>query len=768
MSEENKQITLSFGGFDDNNDNTLMFNGPLYVAGTVNTINDLYTWSGLQQFSEGDDVIVFVKNINATTDELSLTHKAFSGEIPYRGSFYKYMWETQNWLQVVLGNHSHSNMEILDQLGEINTASMEIGDKKMLVIEKINDDGNTSNLRKYEYKLSYEDLNELPDVPADARGKNVYLSADKDGKFQWTNSFVPAQTFKYVKINLSNPAETMNFTGHSSGSKTLTLSKEFLDSNDIVYNADLNDEILIFDSGDLITDFNIEYLEGNLKFTLTSDKDTDKFECGETIAILFIRNGIAGLIDTIENQYITKAEAASLMSNGTINLNSYITRDELKKYAAGINHAHKDYLRRDDYDAFDFRYADYHHTHSDYITKADVLAILTDACSEDGELDIDKTVQEMVTSLETYVQNVISNTYTKDQINNLIKTQVDAKSYTDAIVTSFDGRNLSDYLIYLTNKSNEVEEVSSDITKLESDKINLGEGETLGGYNNGDVIDKGTTLTKFIHTLITKEKVPEVHKPEIKVDYTVFNHDAGATSIVYIKPTYVQNNGGDLKELKMEIFNKEINEFTEPIETRDLTDASGEGFNLSLPMNACNSEHLCYIIRFSAEYYKGERILSNVMKEYTVQAGTTSTEIKIYNQRLAYVGAVQTNNINLITEEYIYESVYGADTNSLYEYLIDDEDLESGIRRIYDSEEAIQTLIFALPNECDYELNKIIFENQNFDMMDEFSYKDLTLYDASHSTINNINNSYRVYYYTFVKPIQSQITIQYKVVKKGE
>jgi len=769
MADENKQVTLTFSGFDNTNDNTLMFEGPLYVAGTVNKISELYTWGGLQNFTSGDDVIVFVRNVNATSAD-STTDKVFSGEIPYRGSFYRYMWDTQSWMQLVLGNHSHSNMEILDQLGEINTATMAVGDKKMLTVEKIsNTDTGSGNLRKYEYKLSYVDLPEIPSVPSSSVGKKVYLTTDADGKFKWENSFAPAQTFKFAKVALSTTELTTAYTGNASGSKTFTLSKEYLAANNIMYNSELNDEVLVFDSGELVTDISTQFTNGNLIFTITNNKDTDKFELGETISFLFIRNGIAGLIDTIENQYITKSEAASLMSNGTINLNGYATKQYLVTNYAQINHAHKDYLRRDDYDAFDFRYSDYHHTHAEYITKADVLAILTDICDTEGNINIQNTISTLTTTLQNYVNNAIANTYTKTQINNLINTQIEAKNSTDSIVNSINGGTLTDYLNYLNNKTNSVTEVETDIVRLSlADKVNVGTGETIGGYKDGDVIEKGTNLSTIIHKLITREKVPTVVQPDLTVDYKVYNYDAGATSTVKIKPTFIKNNAGDLNKFTFKYYKSNALD-ANPISTLDITSNNGEEITLQLPMNAYNSDHDCYVLEFIAEYKIGPRILSNIMKEYTVQAGTISKRVVIKNKRLAYIGALTTDGTNTFNADSLYNLIYTDTTNNLlHEYNVESDDIQNGIRKVYEPDELARTIVIAIPNEADYELNKIMFENQNFDMLDDFTSVNLSLYDASRTTVNNINNNYKVYYYTFAKPVQSSISIKYCLNNKGE
>ena len=79
-NDEKKQVTITFGGYDNSNDNTLMFEGPLHVAAVLNSVDDVYTFN-VTPYADSDlPLVVFVRNVNDPD-------RVVSGEIPDRGSF---------------------------------------------------------------------------------------------------------------------------------------------------------------------------------------------------------------------------------------------------------------------------------------------------------------------------------------------------------------------------------------------------------------------------------------------------------------------------------------------------------------------------------------------------------------------------------------------------------------------------------------------------------------------------------------------------------
>ena len=749
MPEDNKnKVTIQFGGYDDTPDKTIMFEGPVEVTKTVNSIDLLYTID-ISQYETGSSVIVFVRNVNDPST-------ATKGEIPYRGSFYKYDWDTSGWIQIVLGNHSHSNMAILDQLGTINTDSMKTGEKKVISIEKIDPDED-DNIRTVDYKINFEDSNALPDVPEDVKGKPLYLSADKEGNFEWTNSFVPAQTFKILKLTVDQTNLVNN--------KQLHISQDELDKNNVYFNPDLNDEILLFDSGSLV---NITSQKDDTGLTLNiQDNDTNLFEEGETLTLLVIRNGIAGLLDSIKEQYITKAEAIELLSNGTLNLNSYITKDDLKKYAAQINHTHSQYLRKNDYDIFDYRYADYQHTHSEYTTREQVLSIIADAAGETGEIDTDKIIETIVTNLENKIHELDTKYYNKEQVDDLIESAKKEVSNSDAIEVTFDGRNLTEYLRYLDNKQNEILHVDADTVELEADKVNLGEGESLGGLNNGEEIVKGSTLTQFIHRLITKEKVPELKQPELSMTYYLSDNDAGNNSSLSVLPKFVQNNAGNLNSLILKIYTSETDDslYLE----KELYNNEEEIIN-NLIMNAYDESRKCFRLVLTASYDDGPEFISNIGKKYQILKNSISQTFYLYNTRKIYLGTISRQILEPddLTSDDLYDLIYNSSINTIHKYEVNEENYKDGLTIDLPSESKGETIIFAIPEQYDVQLSKIIFLNQNIDMSDDFSYMNIIIPDKQDQSVNNLNNYYNLYYYTLSQPIISDLSFKLYFHKAGD
>ena len=745
MADENK-ITIQFGGFDDTPDKNIMFEGPVEVNESIDNVDLLYAVD-LSKYKVGDSVIVFVRNVN----DKNVT----KGEIPYRGSFFKYDWDKSGWVQIVLGNHSHANMDILNQFGDINTDAMSLGEKKVISIEKIDPD-DENNIRTVDYKVSFENINSLPDIPEDVKGKPLYLSASNTGNFEWTNSFVPAQTFKILKLELSSD--------NIKNQKQINISKTVLDSNNVYFDPSLNDELLVFDTGSLLNTTTVENEDSSLTITI-QDNDSNTFESGEVLTILIIRSGIAGLLDSIKNQYMTKADVIELLSNGTINLNSYITRDDLKKYAAQIDHTHSQYLKKNDFDYFDYRYADYQHTHDNYTTREQVLAIIADAAGETGEIDTNKIIETIVIELEKKIQELGNNYYNKEQIESIISSTKKEMSSSDSIEVTFDGRNLTDYLKYLDNKQNEILHVDADTVELEDDKVNLGENETLGGLSSGDKITKGTTLTQFIHKLITKEKVPELINPEISAEYEITNNDAGANASLIIKPNFIQNDAGELNRLYIKIYTSDDD--SQLYLEREIYNNESETIS-NLIMNAYSADGKCFRVIIGANYNAGEIVQSNVGKSYQINSGEIIKEIFLYNTRKLYIGTttrIIDKDEDLTTDD-LYDIVNN--TNTMYKYNISKDNYKNDIDLTLISESLGQTIIFAIPESSNINFKKILFINQQFDMLDDFNYVKRLIPDLQDQTTNNINNTYNVYYYTLSQPIISDLNFKLQFRMDGE
>lgn len=748
MADNKKQVTITFGGHDNAKDNTLMFEGPLHVAAVLNTLDDIYTFNVMPYAESELPLVVFVRNINDPD-------RVLTGEIPYRGSFYMYNWDTSSWQQILLGNHSHKNMAILDQLGEVDTTSMDIGERKILTIEKIDPD-NEGNIRTYEYKVSFDTIRELPELPEVGNGKNLYLTANSDGKFQWTNSFTPAQTFKVIKIVVDN-----NFID-GAASKTLKLASEYLISHDVYYNPEIGDEMLVFDSGDLLTDIKTtRNIDGSLSILITNQKPNDVFELNENILILIIRSGITGLIDTIQNQYMTKAEAIDLLTYGTIKLNQYITKSDMIQYAAQLNHTHSQYIRKDEYDIFDYRYADYQHTHSQYITKAQVIAILVDSITDDGEIDTDGAVQNMVNALEEQLNDRLADIYTREQIDTLIATQLATVKNTDAIKTTINGMTLTDYLLYLTNKEPNITHLDADIVELNTMKVNVGGADGIGGWKNGEIIQAGTNVDDFIKKLITKEEIPVLKSPELETSVYLNTADAGYNATLSLTGKFTQNDAGNLVEMTYKVYKADV-EDPSSVESTVIT-TPGEYVTVPVLLNAINNTGLCYIVEIRASYIAGQEHFSNTNnhKAYKIDAGEIVKTIPIYNDRLLYIGGLTRNTsaeLPILVDD-LYRAIY-VNENSLFEKFSLNELGEVTLNISLPGGKDIRSLVIAIPERYYSRLYSVYFKNQNYHILSEMDRSYVALKDFTGRTNNFINNNYYVLSYNFENEVRSGLDFQ--------
>jgi hypothetical protein len=436
MADESKQVTMTFSGFDDSADKTVMFEGPLRINKVVDSIDNLPLLD-LSGFKSGDSIIVFVRNVNATSS-------ASKGKIPYRGSFYRYDWTSTGWQQIVIGTHSHANMALLDELGNISTEGMSVGDEKILKIKKTD---STESGNANDYSLEFVDNDQLPDLPTDLEGKTLYLTVGQDGKLQWQNSLVPSQTFKVLKIAIQS---SIRPTGDST-KKKIYLSKSYLEQNQATFDESIGDQILVFDNGQLIQTATASSDDG-ITITIADSESGHTFDDGETVTAIILRNGINGLLSAINGSFATKADLVSLSSKGTVDLGSYETASDAKRNYATFSkkgHQHPEYLRKDEYDAFDWRYADYQHTHKQYVTRNDVLAILADAVGTSGQISTDDMIAKITADLETQVNLLKENYYDKATTEAIIDTKIALSANTAAITETNSGQALSDYLLDL-------------------------------------------------------------------------------------------------------------------------------------------------------------------------------------------------------------------------------------------------------------------------------------------------------------------------------
>jgi hypothetical protein len=90
---------------------------------------------------------------------------------------------------------------------------------------------------------------------------------------------------------------------------------------------------------------------------------------------LVIKNTAGGAFtNEILKNYVSKEDAIDILSHGKISLSDYATISELQSYARKA-HNHSNYALRGH--NHDYRYADYAHTHAEYVTKAYLLQLVS-------------------------------------------------------------------------------------------------------------------------------------------------------------------------------------------------------------------------------------------------------------------------------------------------------------------------------------------------------------------------------------------------------
>lgn len=747
MPDESKKVTMTFSGYDDSADSTVMFEGPLKINKVLDDISGLTTYD-LSGFSSGDSVIAFVRNVNYNGTTPS------KGSITYRGAFFKYDWTTLGWQQIMLGTHSHANMALLDELGNISTEGMSAGDEKILKIKKSD---STESGTAADYSIGFSDETILPEPPEDSEGKTLYLMRGSDGKLQWANHLVPSQTFCVMNVRVSS---TIRPSGDSS-KKSIFLSSSALKTANASYDKDSGDELLTFDGGNLIATATT-VTDSGITITIADSETGHTFDDDETVTVIILRNGINGLLSSINRNFATKADLVSLSSKGTVDLSAYETKSDFKEQKSKFSikgHVHPEYLRKDDYDAFDWRYADYNHTHAQYTTRNDVLAILADAVGSSGVISTDTAWASITASFEEKMAQYENKFITKETAEALIESRVSQTANTDSIIESDTGENLSDYLTNLQGAVETASNSTTDKVTSKAIKVNLGEGQTIGGYSNGDTINNGTTLTSVLTKLVTKEAVPELKNPELNSVVSQDTTASGKRASIKIAFGFSKGDGGDLSSLRLRMYLKKSPTDADTPYLDLSPDVTETSYDQKLDLFPIDDSGLCCTVVIDATYLDGPLIESNIAgKEYQIKAGKLSKTLEIYCERKYIFGYLKTGveSESDLTGDAISQAIADATMN---EY--DDDDIAKlGSIIAFQNESGARTLIFAEPESKSTKITKILYKEQGYDAMDLFSkIEHLQIKDYSGS-VSGLSPMYRVYYLPLRQAIKSDMTFK--------
>ena len=827
------KITMTFTGYDDNDDGFVSFEGPIAISAQVDTVDDLLTLD-VSGWDKADPLVVFVKNVNADI-----------GKIPYRGSFFRYDFDKSSWQQIVLGSHSHNNMDLLNQLGEIDIDGMKPGDRKILTIE-------ATTINSYNARV------------AQSTDNKTYIQWCRDNEDQtvddnWHN------LLKCSNIYTRNP-----FRAETATTKLVYLLKDYvMDENNVTtiytkyaYIASDEMDVIGTDGNRVIWDDNNEiYVEDGILYFKYADGTYLMLDIASEARIYKNRvqwkwkynnfwTDVASISEIIQQDTGTEArysqfgytfsycDISELQNNANANSDTESEIDS-NKYALK-SHTHSQYIKWSDVDAFDYRYADYNHTHGEYITKAQVVALISDILVEDetgGSTRFDRTSDETRNLSKTYYEVIndldsgreyylikgiayspvvfpddrttynVSNYYerktivddlydkdnhtltgvlstlaeeivnqtkeelrdetlSKDQIYAYIKhlysehndtDEIDIPANTDGLVTTFTGGTLTDYLIYLTNKTNTVEQLESSkiMTSVEIPVI-----KNVGGYKSGDVINKGTSVETIIETLLSPDEAPELLYPTLTADITASTYEIGKNTTLTINPIYTQNNAG-VAIIKIYIIRGD---------SQTVINYDGEPVNFIIsPLKPLDKNGLFAKIRIVADYGDGYPVYvgNDETRPYYIHGSFLVYEKELYASRLPYIGS-STFTLDNVTGANIYTLVNSYINNLLFE--VDPEkELNTGYRLTLKPETKSKSIIVAVPEASKYDIAKVIFENQGFDLLEDCDvYKNIIIPDANNEVSSVYNYDYTVYVYNLTQTIQNEVNLTYMFTKKQE
>lgn len=671
MADENKVIVRFNSIADDGEDQDILIEGPVKIYKSVDNVDALE----LLEVPDDEDVFVYVRNV-------------IKSNTRQQSAFYLHSYADDTWKEVLLGGHSHHNKEILDQLGNIDVKDL-ADSNKILTIKAVDKDGVEGDYA-YQYKLEWVDYpTELPEIPVDMQDRPVYLTVE-NGKYVWKDEIIPAQTFQYKQVIINSE----------------TPVKEF-EVDDLNYDEKY-DEILIFDGSNLLTDVKVEVSydseSGNKKaiLKLTSNDENIVFENGEKLTLLVIKSGVAGFMNQLADEYMKKTDVINLLSGGSISLDKYATKEDLKKYSE-VGHSHSQYSYVGH--LHDDRYAMYDHVHSQYITKSGVYSAISSVLAnlldvEDPNITIDNINDTLGESYRLLKDELLQEitlkadiTYVDDQINILKRDYLNA----DNISISVSGRTytLKDYISMLESSLSSMSNKTTDVKVAANIKVQTASGVNIGGYSNGDVIKADTTLHEFISTLMTQRIAPNLAKPSVDlvIDTENENYEVGKRNARFlVTGIFNQGDAGQILTMTLKV-TKGTNVETYTLHS-NTPYAVYEDIDENEPIN----------FFLETTYEKGASFADNLGRtEYFIPAGsvTTNKEMKFY--RKSFVGKY--------LPELGYRSAQIIDTPT-GNFTLN----VKGYKKLND-------IILAFPQNKKITIQSVYYKNQGCEVFDLFDYK---------------------------------------------
>jgi hypothetical protein len=616
-------------------------------------------------------------------------------------------------------------------------AGAKAGDRKMLTLEVTDPDNSEFT---YSYDVAWMELPEnMPIVPEDVEAGS-YLGLDSANKPVWKNSFAPTQVFQVKRITIVS--ENPGIDEEPAGT--------ILHVADVDYDAS-TDEVLVMDGNFFLHNRDIIY-DSNLR-VLEVHANEGSFDVGEIITVIIIRNGTAAIMDQLAADYVTKADAISLLSGGSVNLRNYATKTDLQTRALK-DHYHSEYARHQH--DHDYRYANFKHTHDEYLTRRKVLELIQERLQMDpNTLDILQQISDYLavnqTGLYDFI-NGLNNVAGEADIDNL-QAQIDALHntyYDQGELTTFVNSYIENYYgirTYqirteyidtfgvpknLTQVLQEIkDDIDGDLRVIDSEnvtlnspiEIELGPDGYVGDWDTGESIPEGMTLQAIIEKIVRRKIEPTYEAPEVIVTFDMPELvEIGETITATINSLYEINDGGSLDTYKVEL-------------------SSGLESNVLLSSNQI--EEYTGNITFTDEEatisvyatYNGGPTkydnLGNAYPDERILAGTTEIIEKVYTPvRGIFYGSLST-----------VETINSTTVRSVSRYLNDD---YTNFEIDYTIPVGSRMIIFALPTN-EGTLDEIQYREQFYaDILPNFTVQQITVEGANGAT----GIIYNVYSYT--------------------
>lgn len=119
-------------------------------------------------------------------------------------------------------------------------------------------------------------------------------------------------------------------------------------------------------------------------------------------------------------------------------------------------------------------------------------------------------------------------------------------------------------ILYYIDENKEAVPLGRDAKTQDEVTVKIGDGESIGGYADGDTLESGTDFNAFVKRLVQKRVPPEYVKPEVKMSVTSGSPDnvfeVGEMVSPTVKVEFIQNDAGALESITVK--RGKINQFS--------------------------------------------------------------------------------------------------------------------------------------------------------------------------------------------------------------